>query len=86
MLSTIRNYCYNGQNNGLLLLDMPTGSGKTYNVLNYIFEEAIKEENQSKKFFFITTLKKNLPIKELEERFQNAGLATYFKEKCLFID
>ena len=86
MFNTIRNYCYNGQNNGLLLLDMPTGSGKTYNVLNYIFEESIKEENKSKKFFFITTLKKNLPIKELEERFKNAGLLTYFKEKCLFID
>lgn len=80
MFNTIHNYCYNGQNNGLLLLDMPTGSGKTYNVLNYIFEESIKEENKSKKFFFITTLKKNLPIKELEERFKNAGLATYFKD------
>lgn len=86
MFNTIHNYCYNGQNNGLLLLDMPTGSGKTYNVLNYIFKESIKEENKNKKFFFITTLKKNLPVKELEERFAKAGMSTYFKEKCLFID
>lgn len=50
---------------GLLLLDMPTGTGKTYSVIQFIKDYL--RENKEKKIFFVTTLKKNLddPCKDL---------------------
>lgn len=86
MKLAIKNYCEDESiNNGLFLLDMPTGFGKTHAVLDYIFETVNKAEH-NKKIFFITTLKKNLPVKELRERFEKAGLYNEFDEKFLFID
>ena len=41
--------------NGLLLLDLGTGIGKTTEVLDYIFEESLKT---NQRFIFITTLNK----------------------------
>ena len=58
MYTAIKNYCNNGNNNGLFLLDMPTGYGKTYSVLKYIYEASLDESNSKRRFFFITTLKK----------------------------
>ena len=68
MKDVISNFCKNKEN-GLFLLDMPTGFGKTYNVLEFIFENYNREEYKNTNFFFITTLKKNLPFDELRERF-----------------
>lgn len=45
MYTAIKNYCNNGNNNGLFLLDMPTGYGKTYSVLKYIYEASLDESN-----------------------------------------
>ena len=59
--------------NGLLLLDMPTGFGKTYSSIQYIFDFMINEKNANKKLFFITTQKKNLPIDELTDKLTEAG-------------
>ena len=63
MYKVIRDYCENENTNGLFLIDMPTGFGKTYSVLKYIFEASQQEENKSQLYFFITPLKKNLPKK-----------------------
>lgn len=68
MIELLNKYCIDNQNNtGLLLLDMPTGTGKTYSVLNFI-KDYLKQDS-SRKIFFITTLKKNLddPYKDLIE-------------------
>lgn len=86
MYTAIKNYCNNGNNNGLFLLDMPTGYGKTYSVLKYIYEASLDESNSKRRFFFITTLKKNLPIEELKKWFTEAGQLDKFNEKFLFID
>ena len=86
MYTAIKNYCENEQQNGLFLMDMPTGYGKTYNVIKYIFDASTAPENKNRRYFFITTLKKNLPIKELEQWFVDAGKEERFKEKFLFID
>ena len=86
MYSAIKRYCENERNSGLYLLDMPTGFGKTYNVIKYIFDASTDEANRERKFFFITTLKKNLPIAELEKWFYDAGKLDLFQEKFLFID
>ncbi len=86
MYTAIKNYCNNDSNNGLFLLDMPTGYGKTYSVLKYIYEASLDEANSKRRFFFITTLKKNLPVEDLKDLFVKAGQLDKFNEKFLFID
>lgn len=86
MYEAIKKYCENERKNGLYLMDMPTGFGKTYNVIKYIFDASTDEVNKERRYFFITTLKKNLPIPELEDWFKKAGKIDQFKEKFLFID
>lgn len=86
MYTAIKNYCNNSTNNGLFLLDMPTGYGKTYSVLKYIYEASLDESNSKRRFFFITTLKKNLPAEELKNLFIKADQLDKFYEKFLFID
>lgn len=59
MRNVIKNFCEDEQtSNGLFLIDMPTGAGKTYEVIHYIKE--LMEKYPDKKIFFVTTLKKNL--------------------------
>lgn len=68
MKEVIKHFCEDDQTtNGLFLIDMPTGAGKTYTVINYIKELMIKYPER--KIFFVTTLKKNLddPYEELLE-------------------
>ncbi len=72
--------------NGLFLLDLPTGFGKTHSVLDFILYAACNDEYKDRKLFFITTLKKNLPIDELRKRFESIGKIDLFKDKFLFID
>ena len=85
MYNVIQKFCNNTNENGLLLLDMPTGSGKTYFVLKYI-TDAVTKNCDDRKYFFITTLKKNLPIEDLRRNFKNAGFPELFDEKFIFID
>lgn len=87
MFRAIKNYCDNTDiTNGLFLIDMPTGFGKTHAVLDYIYEVATDDSRAHQKIFFITTLKKNLPQEDLKRRFERKGELTRFKEKFLFID
>lgn len=85
MYEIIKRYCENKNKNGLLLLDMPTGSGKTYSVINYIYD-SVQDPSNKKRFFFLTTLKKNLPEKDLEKRFEVDGKMKLFREKYLRVD
>ncbi|WP_414548201.1 hypothetical protein [Anabaena sp. CCY 0017] len=71
---------------GLLLLSMPTGFGKTYNVLNFIYSNYQEFAQQNRKIIFITNLKKNLPINELKNRFIADGNKKEFENHVLFID
>ncbi len=83
MEDIIKQFCLEKEK-GLFLLDMPTGFGKTYNVLEFIANNYDSPEFKDKKIFFITTLKKNLPETELRERFQKKGKITDFN--TLFIN
>lgn len=67
-------------------MDLPTGFGKTHNVIQYIFEASLKPENKDKKYFFITNLKKNLPEKELRDLFEKKGMGKEFEEKFLYLN
>ena len=68
MKEAIEKFC-KARENGLFLLDMPTGFGKTYSVLEFIADNYDKEEYRGIKFFFVTTLKKNLPYNKLKENY-----------------
>lgn len=68
MNEVLRNFCEKNTNpNGLMILPMPTGSGKTYSVRNYIKE--LMERYPERKIFFISSQKKNIddPYNELLE-------------------
>ncbi|MFK0732613.1 MAG: hypothetical protein ACFKPT_30270 [Gloeotrichia echinulata GP01] len=85
MEEILNEYCKQS-NPGLLLLSMPTGSGKTYNVINFIYSNYKEFAAQKRKIIFITNLKKNLPLKELEKRFIADVNKDEFKDYVLFID
>ena len=86
MFQVIKDFCESERKSGLLLLDAPTGSGKTYQVCKYI-HEALKRDREAgvnRKYFFITTLKKNLPdTGELRRVFSEAGDDALFDEAVL---
>ncbi len=86
MEKVIQKFCNNKKDHGLLLLEMPTGSGKTHQALDYIYHASMDEANKDKKYIFITTLKKNLPEEELRQRFKNGGVEKQFDDKYLFLD
>lgn len=67
------------KNNGLMLLDLPTGFGKTTSVVKYIIK-LLNEQSSIKKIFFVTNLKNNLPIKLLKDILGND-----FDKYCLFL-
>lgn len=84
MKNIIKDYCENDKHeNGLFLLDMPTGSGKTHFVLDFIVDYV--KNDGPKRIFFITNYIKNLPIDELKERFLREGLTKRFDEVFLYI-
>lgn len=80
MRDILEKYCE--YNNGLFLLPLPTGCGKTYNVFEYIF----KHYKKNRKIFFITTLKKNLQEGDLFKRFQEKGIEREYYKFCITLD
>lgn len=88
MFQVIKDFCDSERKSGLLLLDAPTGSGKTYQVCKYIHEAVKRDKDASinRKYFFITTQKKNLPIEELRAIFTDAGDGKLFSEAVLRVD
>src|SRR5690606_24164738 len=67
MKQILNNYC--NKESGLLLFDPPTGSGKTYNVLSWIYHNYKDFCKENRKIFFVTNLKKNLPYQKLKKEF-----------------
>lgn len=86
MYQCISDFAKSERENGLLLLDMPTGFGKTYSVIKYIADFIADEKNKDKKIFFITTLKKNLPMDELKKQLDKMGLGHLFDERVLKLE
>ena len=56
MYQCIKKYCENDEKNGLFLMNMPTGFGKTYSVLKYIREAVLSDDKSDKKYIFISFL------------------------------
>ena len=86
MENLISKFVLGNKDNGLMLLTSPTGSGKTYSVLQWAFNYLTSDEKKKKKIFFTTPLKKNLPMKEARQFFADKGLGEYYDEISLFLD
>lgn len=86
MYDIIKRYVENENENGLLLVDMPTGSGKTYSAIEFIYNSCMNPDNKDRKYIFVTTLKKNLPYEDLRKRFVKSGNEELCQEKVLVID
>lgn len=69
MLSELKGIKERGVN-GLHLLQLPTGYGKTYNVVQFMAGE-VDTMKKGERFIYITQLKKNLVVKDLESAFTN---------------
>ncbi len=83
MLDVLRRCCGEEGSTGLLLLEAVTGGGKTHSVLDYIYEASMDPANAGRKYFFVTTLLKNLPERELRARFERDGRLEEFERKFL---
>lgn len=83
MQTLLNNFCFSEEKAGLLLIDLPTGTGKTHNAVEFIYRNYKKVKN---KIIFITNLKKNLPIKKLKEFFEQDNRLDDFDKEVLFID
>lgn len=73
----------NPNKTGLLLLDLPTGFGKTYQVLRYIYDI---HNLSNKKIIFLTNLKKNLPYDTLRVFFEEDKREKEYEEKVIFMN
>lgn len=77
MKKVLENFCNDKSiKKGLLLIEMPTGTGKTYSVAEYI---ADNYEQIDGKIFFVTQLKKNLP--EEDKRKKRSPATQTYKKK-----
>ena len=81
MKKNISDFIDSNRENGLLLVDPNTGSGKTYWSCLAIHDYA-RNPNNKKKIFFTTTLLKNLPEDELKKAYNNEAL---YKKDVLVI-
>lgn len=84
-LKTLLEAYLDNQQKGLLLLDMPTGSGKTYAVIDYIASHIQTLKAQQRKILFITPMKKNLPFDELKARLNELEKSHYYDEEVLVV-
>ena len=53
MYDIIKRYVDNENKNGLMLIDMPTGSGKTYSAIKYIFDACMDPQNKDRKYIMV---------------------------------
>lgn len=77
---------YLEEKSGLLLLDIPTGMGKTYDVLEVMLDLLEKMDDTSRPVFFITNLKKNLPVLEFRHRAEKRGLSKKFDKYVIQLE
>lgn len=83
MQELLKKFCLSDKTNGLVLIDMPTGTGKTYNAIKFIYNSYKQVKN---KIIYITNLKKNLPYYDLKKYFENDNNLNDFEKDVLFLD
>lgn len=64
---------------------MPTGSGKTYTIQEYIHHHIHTLKSNNRKIIFITPLKKNLPLDDLKKRLSDSAKSHLFESEVLYV-
>ncbi len=75
------------QDSGLYLIDMPTGTGKTFGARSFIEDFIINGSKRIKKIYYITPLKKNINdiYEELKGSFEEQNKLQVFNENVLWL-
>ena len=82
----IEKYCNESPDDyGLWISDGPTGFGKTHNVLKYLYSQITEHPEDTRKYFFITPLKKNLPVEKFKQIFIEHGQKDLYDRKVLVV-
>lgn len=73
---------------GLQLVTLPTGTGKTYSMRQFIVQYVIDhmDDETSRNIVMVTSLKKNLIHKDLQKEFESRGHPELYDRFCLFLD
>ena len=83
--SIIESYAFSKmQDNGLLLIPLPTGAGKSYTVFSFI-HNVLAQQKTNLKILFVTSLKKNLQIEELAKHFKTEEEKHLFNDKVILL-
>lgn len=83
MQKLLDKFCFSDSKNGLMIIDMPTGTGKTHNTIEFIYKNYERIEN---KIIFITNLKKNLPLDKLKGLFKKDNRVEDYNKDVLYLD
>lgn len=73
---------------GLQLITLPTGTGKTYSMRQFVAQYVIDhmDDENCRNIVIVTSLKKNLINRDLEEEFERKGHPELYGRYCLFLD
>ncbi len=73
---------------GLQLITLPTGTGKTYSMRQFVVQYIMDhiDDEKCRNVVMVTSLKKNLINKELKEEFERRGHPEFYERYCLFLD
>ena len=82
---------YKVKPHGLTLIDMPTGSGKTYNTIQLISKflkgEVFQDQPKNFRIFYLTPLNKNVKdaYNDLRDSLRKEGREDLFNSNCLWL-
>ena len=79
LVNILNDYAFNKMDNGLLMVPLPTGSGKTSDTHEFIYQ-AVNERKGKIRILYITPLKKNLQLRELKNLFLKHGDKNFDQE------
>lgn len=83
----MNDFADNSDENGLLLIDTPTASGKSHSAANFIFDQHQKHPERC--IYYLTTLKSNVNdflVKETKKAFEKNGQQQEFENATLKIE
>lgn len=88
MKESLNNFIKSVGDNGLMVLELPTGFGKTYNVQEYVYDFLMgKLENPPSRIFYLTPLKKNIGAvyDDIREKFKKENKTEVFDSNVLLL-
>ena len=91
MKESLKTFLSNGRDHGLYVIEMPTGSGKTYNVAKFIHDylEGKYDSLKNPRIFYLTPQRKNVQsaLEEVKEQFrgEEGAWQRFYNDSILLI-